>query len=171
MGPQRPVPSPDRRLFYVPPWCLKIKSSWKVDAWKLNPLSSIPEGGEERKDGDAELAGTRNQDEPWLSGKRPENYGNDSGRTREVRQASRKRWQSWFSTPVKHTILADLYWYLYPLYNCFYPSLKLIEKVKRKDGRYWKVYERLLECKAKLLRRKALYKPVLLNCRLKEVEE
>jgi hypothetical protein len=49
--------------------------------------------------------------------------------------------------------LAEVYRFLFPLYNYWYPSFRLIGKVKRADGRYKKVYkkrpktpcERLLE--------------------------
>jgi hypothetical protein len=88
-----------------------------------------------------------------------------------------------FDTPAEHAALAEVYRFLCPLYNYWYPSFKLIDKVKRDDGRYRKVYEkapktpceRLLEspdiseeCKAELRRRKALYNPVVLNSGLNE---
>jgi hypothetical protein len=68
----------------------------------------------------------------------------------------------------------------------WYPSFKLVEKVKRDNGRYQKVYEkapktpceRLIEspdvsagCKAELRRREVLYNPVLLNRSLNEAVE
>jgi hypothetical protein len=91
-----------------------------------------------------------------------------------------------FDTPAEYVALKDVYSYLCPLYNYWYPSFKLIEKVKKEDGRYKKVYEktpktpceRLLEspdispeCKFELRRRKALYNPVVLNNGLNEAVE
>jgi hypothetical protein len=73
--------------------------------------------------------------------------------------------------------LAEVYKYLCPLCDYWYPTFKLIAKVKKPDGRYKKVYEkkpqtpyqRLLdspdvsdECKAELRRRKQSQNPVLL---------
>jgi hypothetical protein len=67
--------------------------------------------------------------------------------------------------------------------NYWYPSFKLVDKVKQADGRYRKVYEktpvtpylRLLEspkvsdeCKAELKKRKNAQNPVELNNRLNE---
>jgi hypothetical protein len=83
-----------------------------------------------------------------------------------------------FDTPAEYTALKDVYDYLCPLYNYWYPSFKRVEKVKREDGHYKKVYEkipmtpcqRLLEspdvsqeCKTELCRRKGLFNPVILN--------
>ena len=91
-----------------------------------------------------------------------------------------------FDTPAEYEALAEVYRFLCPLYNYWYPSFKLIDKVKLDDGRYKKVYEktpktpceRLLEspdiseeCKAELRRRKALYNPVVLNRGLNEAVE
>jgi hypothetical protein len=91
-----------------------------------------------------------------------------------------------FDTPAEYEALAEVYRFLCPLYNYWYPSFKLIEKVKLDNGRYKKVYEkvpktpceRLLEspdvsaeCKAELRRRKALYNPVVLNLSLNEAVE
>jgi hypothetical protein len=91
-----------------------------------------------------------------------------------------------FDTPAEYAALAEVYRYLCPLYNYWYPSFKLIDKVKLDNGRYKKVYEkspmtpceRLLEspdisdvCKAELRRRKTLYNPVVLNCGLNEAVE
>jgi len=71
--------------------------------------------------------------------------------------------------------LTDVYRYLNPLLNYFYPTLRLIAKEKLPSGRYKKIYEkepktpcqRLLEspdisdeCKEELLRRKAVLNPV-----------
>jgi hypothetical protein len=91
-----------------------------------------------------------------------------------------------FDTPAEYAALKEVYDYLCPLYNYWYPSFKLVEKVKQEDGRYKKVYEkiprtpceRLLEspdvsqeCKTELLRRKGLYNPVVLNGGLNEAVE
>jgi hypothetical protein len=91
-----------------------------------------------------------------------------------------------FDTLAECAALKEVYDYLCPLYNYWYPSFKLTEKVKQEDGRYKKVYEkgpktpcqRLLkspdvshECKAELLRRKGLYNPVVLNSGLNEAVE
>jgi hypothetical protein len=77
--------------------------------------------------------------------------------------------------------LAEVYRYLCPLYNYWYRSFRIVDKVQQADRRYKKVYEkepktpcqRLLEspdisaeCKAELRRRKALYNPSELNTRL-----
>jgi hypothetical protein len=74
--------------------------------------------------------------------------------------------------------LSNVYRYLNPLLNYFYPTLRLIAKEKLPSGRYKKIYEkepkppcqRLLEspdlsdeCKAELLRRKAALNPVELK--------
>jgi hypothetical protein len=91
-----------------------------------------------------------------------------------------------FDTPAEHAALAEVYRFLCPLYNYWYRSFKLIDKVQLENGRYKKVYEkepkspceRLLEspdvtdeCKAELRRRKALYNPVDLSRSLNEAVE
>jgi hypothetical protein len=83
-----------------------------------------------------------------------------------------------FDSPAEKAALAEVYRYLSPLYNYWYPSFRLIDKVKQADGRYRKIYEkqpktpcqRLLEspdisgeCKEELRRRKELYNPSVLN--------
>jgi hypothetical protein len=88
-----------------------------------------------------------------------------------------------FDTPGECEAMAEVYRYLCPLYNYWYPSFKLLEKEKQADGRYKKVYEkepktpyqRLVEspdvsdeCKAELERRKAGQNPVELNRLLNE---
>jgi hypothetical protein len=75
---------------------------------------------------------------------------------------------------------------LCPLYNYWYLSFKLIDKVQQEDGRYKKVYEKspktpyqsLLESsdvseayKVELWWRKVLYNPVVLNRGLNEAVE
>jgi len=74
--------------------------------------------------------------------------------------------------------LSEVYRYLNPLLNYFYPTLRLIAKEKLPSGRYKKIYEkepkppyqRLIEsadvsdeCKAELLRRKAALNPIELK--------
>jgi hypothetical protein len=74
--------------------------------------------------------------------------------------------------------LAEVYRFLNPLLNYFYPTMRLIAKEKLPSGRYKKIYEkepktpyqRLLvspdindECKAELRRRKATLNPVQLK--------
>jgi hypothetical protein len=91
-----------------------------------------------------------------------------------------------FDTPAEREALAEVYSYLCPLYNYWYPSFKLVDKVKQGDGRYKKVYEkvpvtpyqRLLEsaevsdeCKAELKRRKGGQNPVVLNTKLNQAVE
>jgi hypothetical protein len=91
-----------------------------------------------------------------------------------------------FDTPAEREALAEVYSYLCPLYNYWYPSFKLAGKIKQADGRYKKVYEkvpatpyqRLLEssevsdeCKAELKRRKGGHNPVVLNTRLNQAVE
>jgi hypothetical protein len=86
-----------------------------------------------------------------------------------------------FDTPAEQEALAEVYQYLCPLYNYWYPSFRLIDKEKREDGRYHKIYEkspktpyqRLLESaevseksKAELRRRKNGSDPVALNSQL-----
>jgi hypothetical protein len=44
----------------------------------------------------------------------------------------------WFDTAAEQKALAEVYSYLCPLYNYWYPSFKLVDKVKRADGRYQK---------------------------------
>jgi hypothetical protein len=83
-----------------------------------------------------------------------------------------------FDTQAEQEALAEVYSYLCPLYTYWYPSFKLVDKVKQADGRYKKVYEkapvtpcqRLLEsplvsdeCKTELMRRKSSQNPVALN--------
>jgi hypothetical protein len=83
-----------------------------------------------------------------------------------------------FDTPAEREALAEVYRYLCPLYNYWYPSFKLVDKEKQADGRYRKVYEktpatpyqRLLESaevsdesKAELMRRKVSQDPIRLN--------
>jgi hypothetical protein len=91
-----------------------------------------------------------------------------------------------FDTLEEQAAMAEVYEYLCPLYNYWYPSFRLIDKVKQDDGRYKKVYEktpktpcqRLLESpeiseetKAELTRRKSAQDPVVLNSRLNEAVE
>jgi hypothetical protein len=74
--------------------------------------------------------------------------------------------------------LSDVYRYLNPLLNYFYPTIRLIAKDKLPSGRYKKIYEkdpkppyqRLLEsadvseeCKDELRRRAAMLNPVALK--------
>ena len=87
-----------------------------------------------------------------------------------------------FDTPEEQAALAEVYRFLCPLYNYWYPSFKLIDKVKQADGRYKKVYEkspktpyeRLLESsigeeyKIELRHRRELINPVELNRKLNE---
>jgi hypothetical protein len=91
-----------------------------------------------------------------------------------------------FDTQAEYEALAEVYKYLCPLYNYWYPSMKLIDKVKLGNGRYKKIYEkgpktpyqRLIESphvsdevKAELVRRKAAQNPVELNRLLNEAVE
>jgi hypothetical protein len=91
-----------------------------------------------------------------------------------------------FDTPAEQEALAEVYTYLCPLYNYWYPSFKLTDKVKQADGRYKKVYEkspatpyqRLLESpdvsgesREELIRRKSGQDPVALNSRLNKAVE
>jgi hypothetical protein len=91
-----------------------------------------------------------------------------------------------FDIPTEYAALKEVYDFLCPLYNYWYPSFKLVEKVKQEDGHYKKVYgkapktpcEWLLaspdvsqECKTALLRWKGLYNPVVLNSGLNEAVE
>jgi hypothetical protein len=79
--------------------------------------------------------------------------------------------------------LAEVYRFLNPLLNYWYPTLRLIAKEKLRSGRYKKIYEkepktpcqRLLEspdvseeCKEELRRRKAVLNPVKLKRALDE---
>ena len=87
-----------------------------------------------------------------------------------------------FDTPEEQAALSEVYRFLCPLYNYWYPSFKLIDKVKEAFGRYKKVYEkspktpceRLLESsigeeyKIELRHRRELINPVELNRRLNE---
>lgn len=45
-------------------------------------------------------------------------------------------------TPARQEAPAEVYKYLCPPYNCWYPSFRLIDKVKQADERYRKVYEK-----------------------------
>jgi hypothetical protein len=47
-----------------------------------------------------------------------------------------------FDTPAEQEALAEVSKYRCPLYNYWYPSFKLIDKVKQADGHYKKVYEK-----------------------------
>jgi transposase InsO family protein len=47
-----------------------------------------------------------------------------------------------FDTPAEQEALAEVYNYLCPLYNYWYPSFRLIDKEKQGDGRYKKLYEK-----------------------------
>jgi hypothetical protein len=82
--------------------------------------------------------------------------------------------------------LSEVYRYLSPLLNYWYPTLRLIAKEKHPSGRYKKVYEkkaktpyqRLLEspdisgeCKEELHRRAALLNPVVLKRALDEARD
>ena len=88
-----------------------------------------------------------------------------------------------FDTENECAALAEVYRWLCPLYNYWMPSFRLVSKEKQEDGRYKKVYEkspktpyeRLIEsadisseCKAELMRRRALQNPVKLNRCLNE---
>jgi hypothetical protein len=83
-----------------------------------------------------------------------------------------------FDSQTEQEALAEVYRYLCPLYNYWYPSFRLVDKVKQADGRYKKVYEkapvtpyqRLLgsplvsdASKTELMRRKGEQNPVTLN--------
>jgi hypothetical protein len=82
-----------------------------------------------------------------------------------------------FDTPAEHKALAEVYQCLCPLLNYWYPSIKIIGKIKLENGRYKKIYdkpktpcERLLESpdvseenKAELRRRRELYNPVVMK--------
>ena len=91
-----------------------------------------------------------------------------------------------FDTQADQEALAEVYPYLCPLVNYWYPSFKLVDKVKQGDGRYWKGYEKtpatqyqwLLEsaevsdeCKVELKRRKRSQNPVALNNGLNQAIE
>ena len=82
--------------------------------------------------------------------------------------------------------LADVYRFLNPLLNYWYPTLRLIAKEKLPSGRYKKIYEkdpktpfrRLLEspdvsdeCKAELRRRAALLNPIALKRGMDEARD
>jgi hypothetical protein len=82
--------------------------------------------------------------------------------------------------------LTEVYRYLNPLLNYFYPTLRLVAKEKLPSGRYKKIYEkepkppyqRLLEsphlsdeCKYELNRRKDLLNPVKLKHALDEARD
>jgi hypothetical protein len=83
-----------------------------------------------------------------------------------------------FERQEAYQALSDVYQYLNPLLNYFYPALRLIAKKKLPSGSYKKIYEkdpkppyqRLIgsadpsdECKAELLRRKAGLNPIELK--------
>jgi hypothetical protein len=91
-----------------------------------------------------------------------------------------------FDTAAEQEALAEVYTYLCPLYNYWYPSFRLTGKEKQGDGRYKKIYEkspktpyqRLVESaevseesKAELMRRKGLQDPVALNTELNKAVE
>jgi hypothetical protein len=91
-----------------------------------------------------------------------------------------------FDTPAGQEALAEMYKYLCPLYNYWYPSFRLTDKEKQGDGRYKKIYEkspktpcqRLLESeevaegsKAELMRRKSGSDPAAVNSRLNRAIE
>jgi hypothetical protein len=91
-----------------------------------------------------------------------------------------------FDSPAEQEALAEVYTFLCPLYNYWYPSFRLTGKEKQADGRYQKIYEksprtpyqRLLESpevseasKAELTRRKNGSDPVVLNNRLNRAVE
>ena len=82
--------------------------------------------------------------------------------------------------------LAEVYRYLNPLLNYYYPTIRLIAKEKLPSGRYKKIYEknpqppyqRLLasplisdECKDELRRRAALFNPIELKRKMDEARE
>lgn len=82
--------------------------------------------------------------------------------------------------------LSEVYRFLNPLLNYWYPTLRLIAKEKLPSGRYKKIYEkeaktpyqRILEspdvseeCKAELIRRKELLNPVVLKRALNEARD
>jgi hypothetical protein len=86
-----------------------------------------------------------------------------------------------FDTDAEQAALAEVYRYLCPLNNYWYPTIKVIGKRRLENGRYQKEYEpgpktpyqRLVEspdieegCKAELRRRAALYNPVKLKGRV-----
>jgi hypothetical protein len=91
-----------------------------------------------------------------------------------------------FDTQAEQEALAEVYRYLCPLYNYWYPSFKLVDKVKQADGRYKKVYEKTPvtpyqrlresplvsdECKGELMRRKRSQNPIVLNNGLNQAVE
>jgi len=82
--------------------------------------------------------------------------------------------------------LADVYRYLNPLLNFWYPTMRLIAKEKLSSGRYKKIYEkepkppymRLLEsphisddCKAELRSRASLFNPIELKRKMDKARE
>jgi len=82
--------------------------------------------------------------------------------------------------------LAEVYFYLNPLLNYYYPTIRLIAKERLPSGRYKKVYEkepktpyqRLLEsphiseeCKEELRRRAALFNPIDLKHKMDKARE
>jgi hypothetical protein len=85
-----------------------------------------------------------------------------------------------------HDTLEELYGYLNPLLNYWYPTLRLLAKEKQADGRYRKIYEkepktpcqRLLDspdiseaCKAELRRRMKHLNPVALKHAMDDARE
>ena len=85
-----------------------------------------------------------------------------------------------------HKALAEVYTYLNPLLNYWYPTIRLTAKEKLPSGRYKKIYEkepkppykRLLEspdiseeCKDELRRRAALLNPIELKRKMDEARE
>jgi len=88
-----------------------------------------------------------------------------------------------FEGEAAYNALAEVYRYLNPLLNYWYPTLRLIAKEKLPSGRYRKIYEkvpktpyqRLLEsahisdeCKEELRRRAALLNPIALKRQMDE---
>jgi hypothetical protein len=47
-----------------------------------------------------------------------------------------------FDTSAEQEVPAEVYNYLCPLYNYWYPSFRLLDKEKQADGRYQKIYEK-----------------------------
>jgi hypothetical protein len=85
-----------------------------------------------------------------------------------------------------YSALKEVYCFLNPLLNYFYPTMRLLAKEKLPSGRYKKIYEkdpktpyqRLLEsadiseeCKVELRRRKALLNPVQLKRNMDEARD
>jgi hypothetical protein len=91
-----------------------------------------------------------------------------------------------FDTQEECDALAEVYRWLCPLYNYWMPSFRLIDKVKKEDGRFKKIYEnkprtpyeRLMESshvsqesKDELRHRKSVQNPVELNRNLNKAIE